>query len=260
MVEENNIEEKEVNRTQAVVELEKTLLKTTWVTEAELIKKYVPEEDLTKPQLKLIEKCINKEEFTDKQFQDLKIVLNKYRLLLQKLNPEESLKSIDDAVQLIQSEQAFLDLMDTEEEKYLTVHLPSPKGNMLEFEFEVLPITDSRVVESLELQIDLFRDFSLEETATYASASQKNINERTPTEQKILDKMNKMLSEKLGRQKLQSVDNFLANQLKLKDSESDLDMRKEFWKRFPKEGVKTIGRLCRKKKWSRWLYILLRKS
>ena len=42
-----------------------------------------------------------------------------------------------------------------------------------------------------------------------------------------------MLSEKLGRQKLKSVDNFLANQLKIKDSDASLEKRKEFWIKFP---------------------------
>ena len=35
--------------------------------------------------------------------------------------------------------------------------------------------------------------------------------------------------------------------------------RKEFWKRFPEEGVQTIARLCRKIKWSRWLGIFGKK-
>lgn len=242
MVEDNNIvqEKKTEKRTQAVIDLEKKLLKTTWVKEAELIQKYVPNEDLTKGQIKLLEKCINKEDFTDKQFKDLKVLLNKYRTLLNDLKPEETIESVDEALQLIQTEQDFLDLMDEEQKKYLTVHLPMSNGNMLEFEFEVLPITDSRVVESLELQIDLFRDFSLEETATYATASQKDPSNRTPQEQKILDKMNKMLSEKLGQQKLKSVDNFLANQLLLKGSNADLEKRHEFWVKFPFNAKFTI--------------------
>lgn len=33
------------------------------------------------------------------------------------------------------------------------------------------------------------------------------------------------------------------------------DFRNSFWKRFPKEGVKTIGKLCLKKKWIRWFGI-----
>lgn len=229
---EDKKEEKD-NRSPRVVELEKKLLKTTWVKESQLILDFVPQEDLTKTQKNLLQKCIDKEEFTDKQFKELKGLLYKYRAILQKLNPEETLNTVDEAVQLIQTEQDFLDLMDMEEEKYLTIHLPSPKGNLLEFKFEVLPITDSRVVESLELQIDLFRDFSLEETATYASASQKNIEERSEEEQKILDKMNQQLSEKLGKQKIQGVDNFLAHQLLLKGSDASLDKRRIFWQRFP---------------------------
>ena len=229
---EDNINQEDT-RSPSVIELEKSLLTTVWVREAESIQKYVPEEDLTKNQQKLLEKCINKEEFTDKQFKDLKVLLYKYRELLNKLNPDETMDSIDDAVQLIQTEQDFLDLMDTEEEKYLTIHLPTPKGQIVELEFEVLPITDSRVIESLELQIDLFRDFSLEETATYASASQKTPENRTPEEESILTKMNQLLSEKLGSQRIRSVDNFLANQLILKGSDADLDKRLEFWLRFP---------------------------
>lgn len=230
--EEEEDEEEEDARTPAVINLERELLTTVWVKEAQLIQDYVPEEDLTKAQIRLLEKCINKEEFTDKQFNDLKILLTKYRALLKKLNPEEKLQSLDDTIKLIESEQAFLDLMDEEQEKYLTVHLPI-KDKVFEFEFEVLPIVDSRVIESIELQVDLFRDFSLEETATYATASQKDPNERTDSEQRIIDKMNQMLSEKLGRQKLKSVDNFLANQLKIKGSNADLEKRKEFWKKFP---------------------------
>lgn len=225
--------EEEIQRSEAVIKLEQDLLKTTWVKEAELIKKFVPEEDLSKNQVKLLDKCIDKEDFTDKQFKDLKVLLNKYRLLLRELKPEETLESVEEAVQLIKSEQDFLNLMDEQEEKYLTVHLPTPKGNLLEFEFEVLPITDSRVIESLELQIDLFRDFTLEETATYASASQKKPQDRTPEEESILVKMNSMLSDKLGSQRIRSVDNFLANQLILKGSESDLNTRLLFWQKFP---------------------------
>lgn len=231
-VEEIEEEVVEETRTSAVINLEKELLTTVWVKEAELIQKYVPEEDLTKAQIKLLQKCINKEDFTDKQFNDLKILLTKYRTLLKKLNPEEKVQSLDDTIKLIESEQAFLDLMDEEQEKYLTVHLPI-KDKIFEFEFEVLPIIDSRVIESIELQVDLFRDFSLEETATYANASQKDPNERTESEQRIIDKMNQMLSEKLGKQKLKSVDNFLANQLKIKGSEASIEKRKEFWTRFP---------------------------
>lgn len=218
-------------RTPSVVELEKNLLKTTWVKEAQLILDYVPEEDLNKSQIKLLEKCVSKEDFTDKQFSDLKLILNKYRVLLTKLKPEETLKSVEEAVQLIQTEKEFISLMENDTDKYLVVHLPTRKG-LFEFEFEVLPLTDSRVVEALELEIDLFNDFSLDETAMYSSASSKSPEERTPEEEKILKRMNEIINEKISRKKIESIDNFLANQLILKGSNADLDERRKFWSVF----------------------------
>lgn len=221
----------ENNRTPMVVELEKNLLRTSWVKEAQLIRDFVPEEDLTQAQIKLLDKCINKEDFTDKQFADLKLVLNKYRALLNKLNPQETVESVEEVVQLIQTEKDFINLMENDVDKYLTVHLPTRKG-LLEFEFEVLPLTDSRVVEALELEIDLFNDFTLEETAMYSSASGKSPEERTPEEESILKRMNEIINEKISRKKIESIDNFLANQLILKDSDASLDERRKFWSVF----------------------------
>lgn len=121
--------------------------------------------------------------------------------------------------------------MDETEEKELIVNIPTKKGK-LQFEFEVLPLTDSRVVEALELQVSLFKDYSLEETATYATAMTKNEEELTDEEKEILTKMNKDLTEKISQQKLASVDNFLAHQLQLKNSTSNLETRRKFWRRF----------------------------
>ena len=50
-----------------VIELEKQLLKTTWVEEAKQIQKYVPEENLTKKDKKLLDKCIEGKDFTENQ-------------------------------------------------------------------------------------------------------------------------------------------------------------------------------------------------
>ena len=172
----------------------------------------MPEEDLTKAQRNLLIKCVDKENFTDKQFKDLKALLQKYRLLLQKLKPDETLKNIEEVVELIQTEQEFIDMMENDEKKYLVVNLPY-NNRLMEFEFEVLPITDSRVVESLELHIDIFQDFDMEE-------------------QHIIKKLNKMITDKLSTQKIDAIDNFLANQLILKGSTADFETRKKFWSKF----------------------------
>ena len=102
----------------------------------------------------------------------------------------------------------------------------------MEFEFEVLPITDSRVVESLELHIDIFQDFDMEEAATYSMALNKDPEELSQEEQHIIKKLNKMITDKLSTQKIDAIDNFLANQLILKGSTADFETRRKFWSKF----------------------------
>lgn len=217
--------------TPATMELEKQLLKTAWVKEAELIQEYVPEEDLTKNQQKLLQKCIDKEEFTDKQFADLKLLLNKYRLILQKINPEETVKSVDDAIDLIQTEQDFIDLMESDINKYLKVNMPF-QGKVIPFEFEVLPLVDSRVIDSLELHIDVFNDFDFDEATTYSNAMNKNVDDLTEEEKHIIEKLNKMIADKLSTQRIEAVNKFLAHQLIIKGSDSDIETRIKFWDKF----------------------------
>jgi len=217
--------------TSATLELEQKLLRTTWVKEAELIQTYVPEEDLNKQQKKLLQKCIDKEEFTDKQFSDLKILLNKYRLLLQKINPEETLEAVDNAIDLIKTEQDFLKLMDADEHKYLRVNMPF-EGEIIPFEFEILPLVDSRVVDALELHIDIFKDFDFEEATTYSNAMNKTPEELSEDESRIVAKLNRMIADKLSTQRIEAVDKFLANQLVIRGSDASVDIRLRFWAKF----------------------------
>ena len=107
------------NRTPSTIELDKNLLRTVWVKEAQLIQDYVPSEDLTKNQNKLLQKCIDKEEFTDKQLVDLKLILQKYRKILQKINPSETMENVESSIQMMKTEADFISLMDNDEQKRL---------------------------------------------------------------------------------------------------------------------------------------------
>jgi len=227
---EESIETKppEKKRSKAVIELEKKLLKTTWVEESKLIQKYVPIEDLTKNQQKLLQKCINKEDFTDKQFSELKILLNKYRALLQKLRPEDTLQNVEDTVHMIQTEADFIEMMTAE--RNLLVHINTGNGKT-GFEFIVMPINDSRIIDSLDMQIDLFRDYSVEEQMIYSKSTMGQ--ELTPEEQRIYNRMNQEIIEKQSTERIKTINSFLANQLKIKGSDSTVEQREKFWELFP---------------------------
>ena len=215
-----------------VIEFEEELLKTTWVEEAKQILKYVPEENLTKKDNNLLNKCIEGKKFTENQLKDFKKLLNKYRETLQTIRPEEVEQSVEEAVQLIKNEQEFLDLLMEDTSETLIVHMPLPSGKIVAFEFEVLPLKDSRIIEALELHIDIFRDFDYDEAVTYSNAINKNENEMTSEEKQIITKLNRLINNKLSTQKIESVNNFLANQLRIKGSTSDYKTRLQFWNKF----------------------------
>lgn len=221
---------KEDNRTDSVKSLEQNLLRTVWVKEAQLIQDYVPSEDLTKTQQKLIQKCIDKEDFTDKQFMDLKMILNKYRKILQKLKPNETVESVDRAVQMMNTEKEFINMMSQDTQKKLLVHINTTQGKK-GFDFTVKPINDSRVIETLEMQVDLFRDYSVEEQLIYSKATMGH--DLTPDEVRVYNKMNQEILEKQSTERISSINTFLANQLSLEGSDATLEERIRFWEVFP---------------------------
>lgn len=218
-------------RSDSVLALERDLLRTSWVKEAELIRDFVPEEDLTKTQQKLIQKCIDKEEFTDKQLTELKLILNKYRKILLKIKPDEAVQQVSEAVEMMESEKDFINLMTMDNDMRLLVHVQTPKGKK-GFDFIVEPINDSRVIESLEMQVDLFRDYSQEEQIIYGKGAM-GTEKLTPTEQKIYEKMNREIANKQSHERIHTINKFLAHQLRLEHTESSIEDRIKFWEIFP---------------------------
>ena len=55
----------------------------------------------------------------------------------------------------------------------------------------------------------------------------------TPEEQAIVDKMMREINEKAGEDRIKSMNEFLAAQLKLPQSTENIETRKEFWAKFP---------------------------
>ena len=106
------------------------------------------------------------------------------------------------------------------------------EGRYLQFEFEILPLNDSRVIGALEAHIDIFSDFDFDEATVYSNAEGKSPDEMTEEEQRIVQKINQMIIDKLSTQRVEAVNTFLANQLKINGSDSSVDTRLKFWDKF----------------------------
>ncbi len=206
--------------------LERDLYHTTFRKEAEQI----PLERLPSDEQLILLKCINGEEPTNEEFAKLKAILVRYREHIQKYQPQKTLEDAEQVVKIIKTEQELLDILDNPKRRRLLVHLPID-GQIYEMDFEVKPLEDSRAIQSLQVHLDLFKDYSQEDAILYAKAQQGQT--LTVEEQHIVDKITQELNDKANEQQDEIILTFLANQLRLPNSTDDYEKRKEFWRKFP---------------------------
>lgn len=215
-----------MNKDEKAAKLERHLLKTQFPMECEEI----PFDDLTIKEQKVVTKCINHDDLTDKEFTLLKETLQRYRKAINEIKPTETVESAEKTVQLIQTEQELLDLLDSPEMKTLLVHVPI-NGNLYGFDFEILPLDNSRAIKGINAQLDLFKDFTKQEADIYTKA--QTGQELSHEEQVLLDKVNRELEEKASEQQEEIIITLLASQLRLPNSNEDMEARRKFWERFP---------------------------
>ena len=207
--------------------VEKELLKTQFPLECEEL----PLESLTQEERIVVIKCMDHMALTDDEFVLLKATLEKYREYITKYRPTETVEAMENTVQIINTEQEFLDILNDESNKMLRVHL-TYQGQVYEFNFEILPVDDSRIVDYMEMNIDLFKDYSNEEKQLFTKA-QENKEELSSEEQAIIEKMTKEINAVAGQEKAKLIDGFLASQLRLPKSSQNYNDRLVFWKKFP---------------------------
>lgn len=206
--------------------MEQHLLKTQFPLECEDL----PMGELSIEEQIVVSKCIHQDDLNDEEFKLLKKTLQKYRPAINKLRPSETVEAYEKTENIIHTESEWLDIVDNKFNRMLRVNVPY-NGKWYGMEFEILPLDDSRVVSTLQTHVDLFKDYSKEEMIVWNKANQGQTITRE--EQQIVNKMNKEIEEKNSEDRIKAMNNFLASQLRLPDSTSDIETRVEFWEKFP---------------------------
>ena len=206
--------------------MERHLLKTRFPLECESI----PLEALTDEEQIVVSKCMNHEHITDDEFTLLKATLQKYRPAIEKHQPSETIQAVEKTKKTITTEQAWLDIVNDKTNRFLKVNVPY-NSEWYEMEFEIIPLNDSSVVQTLQTHVDLFKDYNKKEMELFTRAQQGQVI--TKEEEQIVAKMQKEINEKASEERISSMNHFLASQLRLPESTSDLDTRIEFWAKFP---------------------------
>lgn len=215
-----------MNQDEKATMVEQELLKTQFPLECEEL----PLEELTPEERKVVIKCMDRMELTDDEFTLLKATLQKYREAITKHRPTETLEALEKTEQMIQTEADWLAIVNDRSNRMLKVNVPY-NGEWYPMEFEILPLDDSHVVPTLETHIELFQDYSKEEMRIWNKANQGQVI--SPEEKQIVERMNKEIEDKNSEDRITSMNNFLAAQLRLPNSTSDMDTRIEFWVKFP---------------------------
>ena len=205
--------------------IERSLLEEEFPKEAEQI---IGADGLSSYETKLLNKCINHNPISDEEFKDLKKLLNDYRPYLEKYKPAETIEAVDKTVRSIKTEKDFLDMVENVD-NILKINIPF-RGEFYPVELEILPLDDSRMIKTLSNHVDLFRGFEAEDILLFNDAQQgKELSEE---EQAIVNKMNDEINERASENRMEQIDNLLASQTRLKDSDADYETRLEFWQKF----------------------------
>lgn len=205
--------------------IERSLLEEEFPKEAEQI---IGLDGLTNYETKLLNKCINHNPINDEEFKDLKKLLNDYRPYLEKYKPSETLEAVDKTVRSIKTEKDFLDMVENVD-NILKINIPF-RGEFYPVELEILPLDDSRMINQLSSHVDLFKGMEPEDILLFNDAQQGK--ELSKEEQAIVEKMNNEINERASENRMKQIDDLLASQTRLKDSDADYDTRLKFWKRF----------------------------
>ena len=208
-----------------VKSIERSLLKDKFPKEAEQL---IGADGLSDYETKLLNKCINHNPIDDVEFRDLKKLLNDYRPYLEKYKPGETLEAVDKTKRIIQTEQDFLDLVDNTHNE-LHINIPF-QGELYPVDLEVLPLDDSRMIKTLSNHVDLFKGLEPDDIVLFNEAQQgKELDDK---EQAIVDKLTREIEERASESRIESTNELLASQTRIKGSDADYNTRLRFWEKF----------------------------
>lgn len=215
-----------MNQSEKAAKMERKLLETQFPLECEDI----PLESLNPEEQIVVIKCMQHAELSDEEFSLLKKTLQQYRGAITKYKPSETVEAYEKTKNLIKTEQDWLNIVNNKSNWILKVNVPY-LGEWYPMEFEILPLDDSNVIGALTQHVDLFKDYSQEELSIFTKAQQGQAI--TQEEAMIVERINKEIEAKSSDDRIKSMNNFLASQLRLPDSTEDISTRIEFWEKFP---------------------------
>ena len=208
-------------------EINKYLLDVKFPQELEKI----PKGELSLEEEIIAEKVKNHEKISEEEFDIIKEVLSRWRGAITKYNVDDIKDAHNKTVEIIKTSKDLISVLDDEDSRKLKLELPYFNKTYV-MTFKVKPITDSRALQALNLDLNLFQDYSAYDKQVYAKA-QKGAK-LSSEEVKIVNHINEELNANIEQNQDELITKFLAHQLVLEgDVEDNLEERITFWEKFP---------------------------
>jgi hypothetical protein len=171
-------------------EVRNILLHGEWIDEA----KQIPLDSVEQEEQLLLLKCINEEEMTEQEIDKLEDTLGRFREALRKFEPAETLKNVEENIQLVKSEKEILRLMDeSTQTQTLTMHYPLGNNKFVDIPLLVKNEIDAESLDNLQENLGLLADLSQEELETFRDYQNDKV--QTREEQIIAKQVEEKIAE-----------------------------------------------------------------
>lgn len=190
----------------------------------------LPLSKLPEYEQEIVRKCTNHEELNDKEFQDLSELLEKYRGLIEDIDPEAIIESKKQFAEQLKTEEDFLNYLDEIENRELHLQY-NHWGKTRDMYVQIKPLDDSRAVKLTEAHQDIYMDLD---------PNQRKINQKylegkklTKEEENILADLNEKVLATTITDKSDEILTLLAHQVTPPDFNGNIEKRKKFWASVP---------------------------
>jgi len=229
--EEQGTEQEFEEAVQDTTNVNKVLLEDEWYKYAQ----QVPIQDLPGDERRLLEHYLQTypdiRALSDEEVDSISEIIGRFTDAIDKLQPAQTVKNVEDNISIVEDEKEFLRLCDTFEEIQVIPFTYYTSKGTVRMKFDLYPLTDSEAITDITSNISMFKDFTNEEWDVYNKVQQ---DEKLSHEELLItarmDEKNRRATQQNQRQ---TIIEYLSLQLKFHGKDSSITDMREVFKHIP---------------------------
>ena len=229
--EEAGTEQEFEEAVQDTTSVNKVLLEDEWYKYAQ----QVPLQDLPGDERRLLEHYMNIypdiKALSDEEVDGISEIIGRFTDAIDKLQPAQTIKNVEDNISIVEDEKEFLRLCDTFEEIQVIPFTYYTNKGTVRMKFDLYPLTDSEAITDITSNLSMFKDFTNEEWDVYNKVQQ---DEKLSHEELLIKaRMDEKIQRATQQNQRQTIIEYLSLQLKFHGKDSSITDMREVFKHIP---------------------------